>query len=487
MDPWRWALFAPVVVLVFQVLTLNIMSLNADETLYQLIVEELGKITHGQWPALNPLVPYEGPLDFWILGSIFTIFHSILGMNPSPWLFRAVPLIAVTWGAWVLYREIEQQFPERKSSFAFVLSISPMVLVFSRVAFPQSFMLGLFLVLFAEALRVHRTSEVRWLRIALLAGLAIEAHITAVVGLGAIFLPVLRHLVAGARRRFHHFALGLALLIGLAWPVMRNFPLPISATPGVHWYIEVRSFLNILSGHQPFRFMLTKDAAPVFLLVGFLILLIGAFVWHFSVLVKGRTNRLDRHFLHHGLATGAGTLFLLFMCYRGRTLMDLGTERYFLSLLPGWIFLQSDLLFRARQRFTIEGLRAWVVLGGLFLFFLVRLALPLVQFAKQEDPLKPAAAWLMDECPSGTCVAYSDGYASYWPLKFYSKNRLALNSLWSDWKPVPYFDPTGKKQAGCWAKDSERSHPESFEKRRDFAAGPGRPAYSCYSGINLKP
>ena len=100
-EPWMFGILA---LILFQIFTLNRPSLNGDEAMYTLILSQLAQMRAGVAPMLNPIIGYTGPLDFWLLVSVYAVSH-FLGLEAAPWMVRIIPLTLFWLGLWFLYKE----------------------------------------------------------------------------------------------------------------------------------------------------------------------------------------------------------------------------------------------------------------------------------------------------------------------------------------------------------------------------------------------
>jgi hypothetical protein len=372
---------------------------------------------------------------------------ALLGIPAGAWMIRIMPLLFGWIGIYVLYQELRHR-SERLARWALLLAaLHPMISVYTRVSISHAFLVGAFAMLVAEASRVARTGEMRWLRLGVLCGFSVEAHSTAFAGIFFTFLPVLPSVYQNIRRKPAQAVTAIALALALAWSVLRNFPPPVStaAERSGSLALEIRNFLNMIIGHLPLRFQFHDDPAPAALLVSFLAILGWTFFRQLRTL--HRSSEANDVFLRRlWFSYAAGSLALAVMCFRGRTLTMVGHERYFLALTPGWILLWADAFSRFR--------RERLVAGALWLFFFLRLAVPAGREALDTDPALTASRWLERECPREKCVAYAQNFWNYWPIRYYTRDSIDLNIVEPTWKQVPYFARNGREAAGCWLFDS---------------------------------
>ncbi len=488
-------------VFLFCLLTLNIPAISGDEAVYTFILEEGKRLLSGGGASLNPLIGYTGPLDFWAMGSVYGILVSPNLLSPQPWMVRIIPFSIFWIGAFVLFREVRilrgNERPDRQTFplwFLLLAASCPMVLIWSHVGFPHPLLLGLFAYFLAESFRIARTGEVRWIRLALLAGFSTEAHTTAFLGHLIVFLPVITLLGKAARRNPGKAALAVTIYLALAFPVLKNFPPPASAHGEQARSLgdELIAFFSIMAGHQPFRFLLHVEPVPRIAVLGFLIFLLTVFFRYVTGLFRearsfARPSYLwiwRRVFLAHLL----GTFFLLVMSYRGRSLTFIGHERYFLPLVPGWTLFWADALWK-----FLPKRRGWIC-SAVIAYFFLQFSIPILKYSAEQDPSMLAARWLEKECPRERCVASTLDFWSYWPLRYYlrgSFGKVDLNLQTPTWKPIEEFPRKGRELGGCWLAGTEedfarirsripgRKRAELFIPLQDAASG----GYACFAGI----
>ncbi|MEK6704345.1 MAG: hypothetical protein AABZ06_01010 [Bdellovibrionota bacterium] len=480
-------LYLPIVVIVFlvflfQLTTLSAFRMNGDEAIYMLIMEELGKITGGQWPSMNPIIHYSGPLNFWALGSVYALTSMLPQIEPAAWMVRLPPFLFFWIGTWFLFAEIRRWSLSSAMWFLFFAAITPMTLVYSRVAFPHSFMLGLFSVCVAESMRIYRTGNVRLLLLFFLAGVSADLHTTAVFGMAVVFMPVARIIARQSIRQPGRFIIGCTFFLVIAYPVIRNFPPPIEAgaEKGRSILMEVRNLLNIVSGYQPYIFWLHKDIAPNLLLAVFLCLT-GYVMYREWWAVKRSSYSLDKFLKAFFLLHIVGTAVILFMCYSGRSLVLIGHERYFLSLVPGWVLIASD----AFRRWS--GKLGGVFLALLFVFYFSRLAIPVVGASMENDPSLLAARWLVKHCPSRECVAVAENFWNYWPIRYYTRDSIDLNYHGDNWKTARLHALNGRETASCWYAYKGVKFVGTWKNKVDFIKQSGSDGETCFLGSVSKP
>ncbi|MCM2276464.1 MAG: hypothetical protein NDJ89_00115 [Oligoflexia bacterium] len=478
-------------VILFQVATLTSVQLNGDEALYMLLVEELRRIFSGNWPQLNPVIHYSGPFDFWILGSVYALLYGWKSLEASAWMVRIVPFVLFWAGVWGFAREVRRWSAPLSGWLVALLAISPLCLVYTKIAWQHSLLLGAFSLLVAEALRARRVGGIRWLRIGALAGLCSETHPTVFVGLVSVFLPSIQPLWADARRHPRRALGAVALFFAFAYPVLRNFPPPVSEAGerAVSLLIEFRNFANIITGAQPFSWMFHRDFGPDWLPISLFALLAAVLLRQLESLVRlwrrGEATELDRFLLWLWLSHFATAMLLLAMCYRGRSLQFLGHERYFFVLVPGWTLLQADAFRRFVETTRLRG-RPWAMLallGFVTLNIGWRFVPPTLHATRGTDPSLLAARWLTRNCPAGSCVGYAENFWNYWPIRFYTRDAIQVRFFSHNWKGGPAYPIEGKELAACWFPGSEIEYRGPMRVRFDIPPQAMGAAQSCATGV----
>ncbi len=476
----NWAFAAAIPVFLFQLFTLNLPALNGDEAVYCLLKEEVQKLLSGHLPSANPLIGYSGPLDFWLMGSVYWVAGLL---HPSgeagPWLVRVVPFLIAWAGILRVYFVLRRTTENTADFWLFTASVAPMFLIYSRSAFPHSFFLGLFSFLFAEALLIEKGSRltgwVQALRIALISGLAVEANTTAFFGVLVTFLPVGRPLFRWIGKNRISSAISFLVFFLLAYSVLKNFPPPagLDSERGQNPFLEFLSFLSMVTGRQPIIWLMHQDPAPIWASLVFLVFLLYATGAQFRVL------RQKRNFIFRvWMVTFLSSVFLGFLCFRGRSLRLVGHERYFLSLVPLWTFLWADALRRLKN-----GKALAVLMGG---FVFLRVALPVLQYSKETDPTLLAARWLQENCPPSQCVAVAEEFWNYWPFRYYTRDGIDLHLYLKSWKNVPVPKRQGRRIAGCWYLESEHPYLGKFSEKVIFPAQFASRGQVCFKDIDFE-
>lgn len=480
----------------FQLLTLNAVALNGDEALYMLLGEEIQRVFSGQGLTLHPIIDYSGPLDFWAMGAFYFIAGKIFSGFGQAWMVRIVPLIVFWISLISLFREVRRWSSSLAHWMLLVASLTPMVLVYSRSAFPHGLLLGIFFALLAESLRIQRCGKVHWLRIAVLGGLATETNTTAFLGLLAVFAPVASIVLARVRADWPKASVSALIFGAFALPVLSQFPPPIHAPGegGGSWALELRNFLNMLSGQQPLYWLLHEEIAPVAAQLSFLILLLSALLMRgWSIFRTERARAFARDagvplrvaLRGHWISLLLASAFLLVMCQRGRSLRLVGHERYFLILVPGWILLQADafqsLFHWAFRRWSKKVAITGAVLAGGFL--LARFAIPVVRFSLETDPSLLSAQWLSEECPRERCLGYAENFWNYWPIRYYSRDSIDLNYTDYNWKAQPKIPRNDRELAVCQFIKTSQPYTGPYSKRAIFSAQSGGEGQVCYLGV----
>jgi len=473
-------------VIVLQFISLGFPAMNGDEALYQLVVEELRKLLSGQMPSLNPVIDYSGPLDFWLMGSVYGITSFLPWLQPGAWMVRIVPLVFFWTAAYGLFTELKRHH-DKPSAYWFVLlaATTPMAMVYSRISFPHALLLCAMMFLTTESLRIRRDALPGFLRIAFLCGFAMETNTTAVIGMTAILVPSIKNLFKAMRRHYLR-ALASALFFAvLAYPVARNFPPPVTGgeAGSAHFWIELRSLLNIMAGIQPLEFLMGRDPAP-------LALKAAAIMAALALMAFGAIKVFKQPWRESGwlkqlwLTQLAGTFLVTVICYRGRSLQTLGHERYLIALVPGWLILASDALTRLASPMSWNAYRRETLAVGisctLAAFGLFRLPIPAAMHAfSHNDNSLNSARWLMHHCKRGECAAYAENFWNYWPIRYYARAKLDLGYTHHNWKTMPQPDASGKHLAGCWYSGSQFAFKRPGKSRVDFLRSPGNPAQFC--------
>ncbi|CAK9253096.1 unnamed protein product [Sphagnum jensenii] len=309
---------------------------------------------------------------------------------------------------------------------------------------------------------MKRTLEVRWLYLATVFGIATEMHPIAWIAVPALMVPNLNLIVRKSKQAQSNVFASFLLFILFAAPVLRNFPLPMNGGNQFppDFRAELAHFLNMISGRQSLLWLhgydVRADIFP-FMLLGLVAVL---FVSLIARAIKGRSPEE----LYLGLSLivhAAATVFMLWMTYRGRSLRVLGDERYFLGLVPGWLFLFangiSELIdvsteFIARFKFQTEFVLALTLLGLTFPSH----AIPLMAkvFNNEHDPYYQVAQFLETQCPKSSCLAYTENFWMYWPVRYYTGDRIDVNYLTHNWHTEPTISPADRYTIHCLYKDS---------------------------------
>lgn len=479
-----------VVVFLFQLLTIGFPGLNGDEAFFLLLGEEIEKIKSGVWPSLNPVIHYTGPLNFWILGSLYQL-TGWLGStfaNPHPWVVRIIPLTLVWIGVWTLNQELKNWSKELSGFFLFVFINIPIVLVYSRIAWQHSIVLACCFFLLKESLRLSRTQELRWLRTGFWSALAMDSHTIGFIGVFVTLAPQIKHLIAACFRQPVRAFFCISSVLFLIYPVVRNFPPPI-ADPSTKSSIALQaaSLLNTISGIHPFEFFLGRDPAPDLFLVPFLLFVFTLLIIRLVHLVRNSTQaplKIQQFLLGIWISHTLAAIFIVYQCAQGRNLRFLGSERYFLSITPGWVLLQADALGYFCRNYLKKRHLQLFLLSLWFMFVFGRFSYGIWVGNKNEEPSFLASLWLEKVCPKSQCVAYAENFWNYWPIRFYSRDRIFLNFIHYNWKDVLHYTPQGKKIAGCWYEFSAWKQPDKYTEKIIFTAAKRMPSQICYLGIN---
>ncbi|MGK5087426.1 hypothetical protein WDW86_07690 [Bdellovibrionota bacterium FG-2] len=484
---WIAALATTGLTLLFQLLTLNAPGLSGDEGMYVLVLEEIHRILGGHLPALNPVIDYEGPTDFWILSGPYVLLTQIFKLEAQAWMIRIAPLL-FNWGCfYVLFNEVKKWSERLALNTLILTALTPVVLVYSHIGYPQTLLLGVFSLLLSESLRTVRTlqssGEPRLFRLAIICGLAMQVHATAPIGVLAVLMPMLPVII----RRLHpqRFIQAACLFLILSYPELRNYPPPVAGGGGDGGtiFLQIRSMVNIITGFQPFDFWLQNDWAPIFLQV---IVFTSVLFILFSGLRRriARKTPYDQTMCLLWLGQSLATLIVVILCLRGRSLHIHGNERYLLSLVPGWIVLQADGLTETMSRYNRLKKAIWGGLLGLFFGVqFMRFFTPLLVDLKAPDPYLQSARWLSKNCPPSRCVAYAENFWNYWPIRYFTGDQIALNFTDYNWKPVSKYSTQGKQLSGCWFGHSQNAYKGEFSERIEFPSKIWATRQVCYKGI----
>ncbi len=428
----------------FQLVTLNVPELSSDEALGVVMFDELRKLSLGQFPSLNPVLEYLGPADTWLITAPYLLWP----FWPFAALLRFVPLFFCTAGFAVLLGEIQRI--EKKPMLSWLgvvfLTMSPLALVYSRVAFPHGILIGLMALLLAEVARTFRAGSLRPWVFGGIAGLALEMHPTGAIGAAAIAWPVARAMFKGRVRlpRAGAWLLAVGLFALFSYPVLRNFPPPVG-TPreaGRHVFSEFVQSLGLWAGYFPYGYFF-GDQSPLhkmFPEIAILIASIFIVVGSTRAIWKARPSWIKDVAFAHAVAS----VLLFYFCLKGRSLAFAGHERYFVALIPGvalclaWGWAQGW----NERRLRITRVFAVVSFG----VFAVQLLPGLVRADQQSH----AARWLMSACPRESCVVYAEGFWNYWTLRYYSRDRLDINCIGANWKTQPQHERRGRRAVACW-------------------------------------
>ncbi|HUP57661.1 MAG TPA: hypothetical protein VM598_09435, partial [Bdellovibrionota bacterium] len=226
---------------------------------------------------------------------------------------------------------------------------------------------------------------------------------------------------------------------------------------------------EILSGKRPIETIFGRDPFPLALstALGLGLLALLAYRWRWRELRKPSESR--------GLLLSAlgATVVLVVYCYRGRTLTLQGDERYVLALAPVWTLLLAEAWARS-TKFRDPALAAFLALG------VVRAALVLVPASLETDPLREAAMLVKERCPKGGCIALAEDYWIYWPLRYYSRDRVDANYWSLNWAGGPLHPTAGRQVLSCWSRVPGIPAPELSSVAAEFPAGNRFPAIRCH-------
>jgi hypothetical protein len=314
-------------------------------------------------------------------------------------------------------------------------------------------MLAAMIFLLRESLRIARGLAPRFLVIALIGGIAEEANPSSMVGAAAMFIPVLPRMLKEAWKNKIRFLASLVIFAILIYPVARNFPPPVGGEGLLQgrYFIQLRSLVNILSGFHPYTTWLGRDLAPVFFQCVFALVITSIFGFWFA----RRQHKRDVIFGYICCFLGA-TVLIAWIMTRGRSLEILGHERYLLPVVPLGIYLLAEAItwFVARLPDKRQSL---VVSGFILLFFgshFLRWQLPLLKMLPEPDSARTAAAWMTERCQPADCVLYTENFWDYWPMRYYTRDKLHINFVRENWKQVQSHAPEGRNRSACWFLES---------------------------------
>ncbi|MEK7692374.1 MAG: hypothetical protein AAB425_15270, partial [Bdellovibrionota bacterium] len=213
---------------------------------------------------------------------------------------------------------------------------------------------------------------------------------------------------------------------------------------GGKFIFQLRSLVNVVTGYQPFSFLFGSDIGTAAGNVAILIFLIALGVIFSRALKRDLTFRARTGplLLSHLLVSG----LLLVFCHRGRSLEMLGHERYFLAVVPGWMLLQTIAL-----EHWASGKWTSAAAGLIGLFQALRFFGPLALANPNDDSSWQASRWLVQNCRKTQCIALVDNFWSYWPIRYYTRDSIAVAAAGHNWKKVaPLALKSGDTIAGCW-------------------------------------
>lgn len=454
-----------------QVFSLNHPKLSGDEAIGAVLFrDELKTLAFWQWSSLNPVLPYIGPADEW-LQALPVKINDLLNPASSPaWILRLIPFLFYLAGCALLVKECWRKSKELGIITAVISLFTPVAHIHARIGWGPSLLLGTFFILWTEVLRMHRTGQVRWILLGALCGISLEFHPTSGFGIAILFFACLPILLKSARENLLKAFGGILIFLILAYPIFRHFPPPISGQNNVaDWRWELRALFNITVGERPFIFIFGEDPWPVILRIFYFGFVVTIF---FAGLKKLNFNRskVTSDFNRPALSLMTGTLALLYFCFRGRALDGLGNERYLLVVVPGWIWLFSEFLWT----YSIRKNWSYKTLMTVLLLFTIlqgaRFTAAMTKILPDRDPVLQAAEWLEKECPRSSCVAIAENFWSYWPLRFYTQDRVDINVAGHNWRSTRHHEVSGREIASCWYLNSREIYRGPYQSKITFAA-----------------
>jgi hypothetical protein len=264
----------------------------------------------------------------------------------------------------------------------------------------------------------------------------------------------------------------------ITYPVTRNLPYPAEGGFGKNfrWIQEIRGLLHIVIGYRPMEYIYHRDPTPIPLLAGILILVSVVFL-KWATRAFGQMNR-EKALEVAGIVFTTIVIFALSLAKR-RYLSPLGSERYLLCVLPGWLLLWSDAVVD-----VFSNLRWYrYALGLLILIPSIRICAPMIGCMSKPDPFLVTSAWLAKACPKDRCVAYLENYWNYWPIRFYTRDKLELNGLQPIMNAGGNVPVRGRAVIACWFRNSPSEFPNSYSTKNLFPDGYINPGLTCFSGI----
>jgi hypothetical protein len=462
----RRALFALLAIwFAVQLLSLNFPALSGDEASFPTVARAVWAALWRGDLQLNPVQSYSGPFELWFRGGIgaFPLFAGkVWAIRIWTWLFYLA-------GVGVAWKEARRRDPGLAENFALVSLGLPLLWGGARIGWAPAWTAGFAFLLWAERLRTARSGRVRFWVWGVVAGLQFSLYAPGIFAVLVAALPVLRELMAGLKRR-PLAALGGALLAGaLAWPVLRNIPFPEAANtaqwPAHALLSEARSFFSVLNGRRPVLYLWNRDLFPDWMLAVGTLAGLALMFWRASVWL-----RAPRPGGAAWLRDSAALAFVFALYYltghAARRLDILGNERYILGLgaAVAWLLAEAWTLW-ARQRVPKV---LWLAPALLVVTSLLRVGDVLVREWNEPDPLIAAAEWLQRECPRESCVAYAEHFWNYWPLRYLTQDRVDLIALRYNWIPVAPVTIAGRRQAGCWFRDTPAPYTGPYRERVHF-------------------
>lgn len=459
-------------VVFFQLATLNVHSLNGDEGIYSLIKDDFSRLLQGHIPSPNPVIDYAGPFDFWIMGSVYGLIDYLFKpLLAEAWMVRIVPFLLWSIGTWRLYCELKlaersknHSIPTNTAPWFLILSVTcPMILVFTRLSFPHSLLLGLISLLLASVMNGVRLNQHHLLTWALISGIAIETHTSGFLAVGmasvfglANFQNLKRPKNRNTIRKLYspHSLLAALVFIGLLLPVFKNFPPPLANPdlPSRPFLFQIRNVFTILSGTHPLEFWFTKDGAPPFLAALYGFGIIALFIYFVA-----RAKSIAPRFRWFSYVHLMGFILIAWMARRGRSLETLGNDRYLLFLIPGFLVITALSIASILRLTKQKRLATFTVFTFLTILFVVRFVRPVVTMMGIEDPNRELATYLVDHCKPDSCVAEVENFWAYWPVRFYTFGRVNLNVYDYNWKKVAEIDVADKGLIHCKFSRDENS------------------------------
>jgi hypothetical protein len=390
-------------------------------------------------------------------------------------------------GTLAAVKEIKRQSEPQAGIFLLLIASSPLGWVHSRINWSSSYLLGCFSFLLAELLRQRRTQEVRWIWLGSLAGLSLEFHPTAALGLVGLGILNLKILFRSALKNKLRVLAGTGFFILFALPELLHFPPPVGGAgeKGKSFWTEIPYLLGAIIGRRPIFLRYGFDTLPIWINAVFFIALIPIIIVGWWKIRKKYPQSKGDFWILSGVS-----IVLVFSSYLHRSLQILGHERYLCFLLPLWAYLISEGIFGFYQSSEVRKKFVIGLLGALVLLQQFRLTFPLLLSMRSQDPSKVAAGWLVENCPKSNCVAYAETFWNYWPILYYSNQQIDLNIDPRNWHTMPPqhkwtpHSTQNREIAGCWYNPNMVPQNNLARKSLTTLGQVDSSGQFCYLGIN---